>query len=53
VEQELLANFKRFQVFPKQHHFVGKSECLEHSCMRQLQARLDKIAHMCVTTDVA
>lgn len=53
VEQELLANFKRFQVFPKQHHFVGKSECLEHSCTRQLQARLDKIAHMCVTTDVA
>lgn len=36
LEKETLEKFKEFQVFPKQHNFVGKTECLDKKCETDL-----------------
>jgi hypothetical protein len=53
LEQELLTRFKKFQVFPKQNHFVGKTECLASSCSSRVQASLEDVEHGCATTELA
>ncbi len=42
LEQKLLSRFKTFQVFPKQWRFVGKTECLSPSCIREVLSWLEE-----------
>ena len=53
LEQGLLSQFREFQVFPRQHHFVGKTECLATSCSSRVQSSLEDVGHSCATTDIA
>jgi hypothetical protein len=42
LEQRILTAFKKFQQFPEQKNFVGKTECLSSSCAGEVESWLEE-----------